>query len=82
MKTSQLNEKIREEICASFPVKDENGELKEVVVTQDIVSHYRKEENYRKKFRLGSLEGPVVYQTENYDIFQLSDGTTLKRKKR
>lgn len=74
--------KNREKICASFTVEDENSELKKVVITQDILSHYRKEENYSKKFRLNSLDGPVVYQTENPDVFQLFDGTILKRRKR
>ena len=72
----------REEICASFAVKSDKNEQKQVVVTQDIISHYRKEENYSKKFHLDSLDGPAVYQTENPDVFQLSDGTILKRMKR
>ena len=71
-----------EEICAFFTVEDENNKLKKVVVTQDIVSHYRKDEKYSKAFRLDSLDGPVVYQTESPDVFQLIDGTILKRRKR
>jgi hypothetical protein len=72
----------REEICASFAVKNDKNEQKQVVVTQDILAHYRKEENYSKKFHLDSLDGPAVYQTENPDVFRLSDGTMLKRTKR
>lgn len=72
----------REEVCASFTVENEDQELKEVIVTQDSLALYRKEENYSKKFRLESFKGPVVYQTENPDIFQLANGTILKRKKR
>jgi hypothetical protein len=73
---------IRKEICASFAVKNDKNEQKQVVVTQDILCHYRKEENYSKKFHLDSLDGPAVYQTENPDVFRLSDGTILKRMKR
>lgn len=72
----------REEICASFTVEDENSELKKVIVTQDILSHYHKEENYSKKFRLDSLDGVVVYHTEDPDVLKLANGTTLKRRKR
>jgi CDP-diacylglycerol pyrophosphatase len=74
--------KKREELCAAFIMEDENGELKKLVVTQEIHPHYRKEEDYSKKFRLDSPDGPVVYQTENPDVFQLFDGTILKRRKR
>lgn len=72
----------RKEICASFTVEDENKKLKKVVVTQDILSHYRKEENYSKKFNLDFPDGPVVFQTENPDVYQLIDGTFLMRRKR
>lgn len=74
--------KNRREVCASFTVENENHEIKKVVVTQDLLSHYRKEENYFKKFRLESFDGPLVSQTEDPDIFQLANGTILKRKNR
>ena len=72
----------REEILESFTVINENNELKQVIVSQDIVSHYSKEEHYPKHFRLESLHGIAVYQTGNPDILTLVDGTILKRRRR
>ena len=71
-----------EEICGSFNVETENHEVKKVVVCQACVAHYDKEESYRKYFRLESLDGAVVYKTENPAMFQLANGTTLKRQRR
>lgn len=73
--------KIREEIIASFNVENEIKEVKQVIVVQEIRSLYSKEETYTKKFRLESLGGAAVYKTENPSIFQLANGTLLKRKK-
>ena len=71
-----------EEICGSFTVEDDNRELKKVVVTQDRLSHYSKEKSYSKKYRLESIEGVVVYQTRRPGVFQLANGTLLKRRNR
>jgi CDP-diacylglycerol pyrophosphatase len=71
-----------EEICGSFTVETENHELRKVIISQAYVAHYDKEESYSKCFRLESLDGPVVYKTENPAIFQLANGTTLKRQRR
>lgn len=79
--TQQSIMKIREEIIASFNVENEIKELKQVIVVQEIRSLYSKEETYTKKFRLESLGGAAVYKTENPSIFQLANGTLLKRKK-
>ena len=68
-----------EEICGSFTVVNEQRELKKVVVIQDVLSHYPKEQRCSKKFRLESLDGVSVYQTDDPDIFQLIDGTLLKK---
>ncbi len=80
--SDENNQKNRkEEILGSFTVINEANELKQVIVSQDIVTHYSKEESYPKHFRLESLYGVAVYQTEDPDIFQLVNGTILKRKK-
>ena len=71
-----------EEICGYFTVEDDDHELKQVVVTQDILFHYSKEKSYAKKYRLESIDGVVVYQTEKPDVFQPANGTLLKRKNR
>lgn len=71
-----------EEICGSFTVETENNELKKVLISQACVAHYDKEDSYCKRFCLESLDGPVVYKTESPVIFQLANGTTLKRQRR
>jgi hypothetical protein len=69
-----------EEICGSFAVVTEHLEIKKVVVIQDALSHYDKEKSYSKTFRLESLNGMAVYRTDDPDIFQLIDGTLLKKR--
>ena len=71
-----------EEICGSFAVETENHELKQVFVTQKSLSLYSKDERYFKSFRLGSVDGIVVYPTKEPDIFKLSNGATLKKRNR
>ncbi len=69
-----------EEICGSFAVVNEKRELKKVVVIQDALSHYPKEQRCSKTFRLESINGVSVYRTDDPDIFQLIDGTLLKKR--
>ena len=69
-----------EEICGSFAVINEKRELKKVLVIQDVLSHYPKEKRCSKTFRLESINGVAVFQTEDPDIFQLIDGTLLKKR--
>ncbi len=71
-----------EEIIGSFTVIDETNEIKQVIVSQDIVNHYKGEENYLKHYRLESLYGVAVYKTEDPGILKLVDDTILRRKKR
>lgn len=72
----------KEEILESFTVISEAKELKKVIISQDIVTHYNKEESYNKHFRLESLYGETVYKTEDPDILELVDGAILRRIKR
>ncbi len=72
----------KQEILGSFTVINEDNELKKVIISQDIVTHYKKEESYLKHFRLESLSGAIVYQTEDPGILELVNGTIFRRKKR
>ena len=72
--------KRAEEICASFIVETEDHELKQVLVTQETLSLYSKKENYSKNLRLESLAGVTVYRTKDPDIYQLANGTILKKR--
>lgn len=71
-----------EEIVASFTVENEGRELKQVLIVQDILPYYRKEDTYRKRFRLENLEGDVVYPTKNPNILKLANGYILKKTNR
>ena len=72
----------KQEILGSFTLINEDNELKKVIISQDIVTHYNKEESYLKHFHLESLSGTIVYQTEGSAILELVDGTIFRRKKR
>ena len=71
-----------EEICGSFTVVNEKREIKKVVVIQDVLSYYGKEQSYSKTFRLESLDGISVYRTKDPDIFRQDDGSLLKKTNR
>jgi len=72
----------KEEILESFTVISEAKELKKVIISQDIITHYNKEESYTKHFRLESLYGATVYKTEDPDILELVDGTIFRKTRR
>ncbi|WP_163339786.1 hypothetical protein [Desulfopila sp. IMCC35008] len=69
-------------ICGSFTVETEDHQVKRVIICQDIVTHYDKEKSYAKYFRLESPSGIAVYRTDNPSLFQLGNGTLLKRTRR
>lgn len=69
------------EVCGTFMLENTDKELIQVVVLQDSFSHYSKEKSYTKTLRLGSPQGVPVYPTEDPDIFQLSNGTILRKKR-
>ena len=70
------------EICGFFTVENENHEFSQVVVIQDLLPNYSKEERYSKTFRLDSLDGVTVYRTKDPDIFKLANGRILKKRNR
>ena len=71
-----------EEQIASFTVINENYELKQVIISQDLLSHYDGKKIYTKKYCLESLGGTPVFRTDNPDILKLADGSILKRSHR
>lgn len=62
-------------------VENQDKELIQVVILQDSFSHYSKEKSYTKTLRLESPEGVTVFPTEDPDVFQLSNGTILRKKR-
>ncbi|MGB3212783.1 MAG: hypothetical protein WBB19_18935 [Desulforhopalus sp.] len=72
--------KRQQEVIGSFTVVNSKQELKKIVVSQDIVTHYSGETSHRKNLHLETIEGVEVYKTSDPDIFKLPDGTTLRKK--
>lgn len=70
----------REEI-GSFTVQAETGEEKEIIISQEVVSHYNKEHiNSGKYLTLETIDGPTVEATDRDHVFRLEDGTVLRRR--
>lgn len=69
------------EFVGSFTVVNSKQEIREVIVSQERVTHYSSSESHSKKLNLDSIDGIEVYKTSDPDVFMLSDGSILKRKK-
>ena len=72
--------KRKQELIGSFMVVNDKQEIKKIVVSQDIITHYSGDTIHSKNLYLDSIDGVEVYKTHDPDIFKLIDGTTLKRK--
>ena len=72
--------KRKQELIGSFAVIDDKQNIRKIVVTQDIITHYSGDARHTKNLHLDSIDGAEVYTTQNPDIFKLSDGTTLRRR--
>ena len=69
----------KQEHIGIFTVVDDKQELRQVIVSQDIVRHYSGAASHTKNLHLDNLEGLEVYKTDDPDIFRLSDGSTLRK---
>lgn len=69
----------KQELVGVFTVVDNKQELKQVVVSQDIISYYRGEIIHTKNLHLDSIDGSEVFKTNDPEIFKLRDGSTLKK---
>ncbi len=72
----------KQEVIGSFTVVDSNQEIKEVIVSQDIIAHYSGTASHSKNLLLDIIHGPKVYKTDDPNIFELPDGSRLRRKGR
>jgi hypothetical protein len=70
----------KQEQIGCFTVVNDKQELKQVVVSQDIVTHYCGKTIHSKNLHLDKMNGLEVYTTKDPDIFKLPDGTTLRKK--
>jgi hypothetical protein len=64
----------------SFTVVNNDHEIKEVIISQEVINHYRATINHTKNLNLDTLDGTPVFKTEDPSIFRLQDGTTLRRR--
>ena len=72
----------KQEVIGSFTVVDSNQDIKEVIVGQDIITHYSGTTSHSKSLFLDIIDGPKLYKTDDPNIFQLPDGSTLRKKVR
>lgn len=70
----------RQEVIGAFTVVNNRQEIKRVVVSQDVVSHYSADSHHAKRLNLETINGVEVYKTRDPDIFKLPDGTVLKKR--
>lgn len=74
-------EKSRE-VIGTIIVKTDNGDIKTVIVSQEVISQYNKNYNYAgKHLTLETINGPTVFQTDEENIFRLEDGSELRIRK-
>lgn len=69
----------KQELVGIFTVINNKQELKQVVVSQDIVSFYKGEASHTKNLHLDSIDGSEVYKTDDPEIFKLPDGSILRK---
>ena len=69
----------KQENIGSFTVVNDHQELKQVVVSQDVISHYSGETKHSKNLYLDKIGGLEVYKTNDPNIFKLPDGSTLRK---
>ncbi|MGB3225868.1 MAG: hypothetical protein WBB23_23975 [Desulforhopalus sp.] len=69
----------KQELIGFFTVVNNKQELKQVIVSQDIISYYRGEASHTKHLHLDSIDGSEVYKTDDPEIFKLPDGSTLRK---
>jgi hypothetical protein len=69
----------KQEFIGSFTVVNDKQELKKVIVSQDIVTHYSRESSHSKNLHLDTIDGIEVHKTNDPDIFRLADNTTLRK---
>jgi hypothetical protein len=81
--TEQMKNRMKtknQELIGSFTVVDNKNEIKKVVVSQDIMTHYSGETSHSKNLHLDTIDGIEVLKTDDPDIFKLPDGTSLRKK--
>lgn len=69
----------KKEVIGHFSVVDNKRERKQVIVSQEVITHYSGTANHSKSLSLDSLDGPEVYKTEDPSLFKLLDGTILRK---
>jgi hypothetical protein len=67
------------EQLSSFTVISHKNELREVIISQEIIEPCPTSKEYKNVLNIDTIEGAVVYQTNDPDILKLQDGTILKK---
>ena len=67
------------EQLSSFTVISHRNELREVIISQEVIEPFPNSKEYKNVLNIDTIEGAVVYQTNDPDILKLQDGTILKK---
>lgn len=67
------------EQLSSFTVISHRNELREVIISQEVIEPCPNSKEYKNVLNIDTIEGAVVYQTNDPDILKLQDGTILKK---
>lgn len=72
--------KPKQEVIGSFTVINDKQEVRKIVVSQDIITHYAGSTSHSKNLHLDTIDGLEVYKTPDPDVFRLPDGSLLRKK--
>lgn len=74
-----MKNKKQEAVC-SFTVVDNSQTAKQIIVCQDKITYYGRDEDHKKTFHLEAIDGPEVFRTSNPNIFKLKNGELLRKR--
>lgn len=64
---------------SSFTVISHKNELREVIISQEVLDSHANSQEYKNVLNIDTIEGAVVYKTSDPEILKLQDGTILKK---
>jgi hypothetical protein len=67
------------EQLSSFTVISHKNELREVIISQEAIESNSNSKECTNLLNIDTIEGAVVYQTNDPNILKLQDGTILKK---
>lgn len=72
----------KQEEVGTITVVDDAQNLKQVIISQDNISYYKRDNSHTKSLHLDTIDGPEVFKTNDPNIFTMQDGALLRKKSR